>query len=108
MKKAIVTDRSNGVPMRTETIIRLARQAGLFGSKDLSPFYSDLENVQIFACLLAEHEKEKYAQLCEEFGEIWREDGKKQKSLGAFTCADHIRNCILLLDGDEFDGTATQ
>ena len=106
MKKAIVTDRSNGVPMKTETIIRLARQAGLFGDNDVSPVYSDLENVQIFACLLAEHEKEKYAQLCEEFGEIWREDGKKQKSLGAIACADHIRNCILLSDEDTVDAPA--
>ena len=66
--------------MTKDDIIRMAREAG-FDPHDMSAdFTCNLKDIERFAALVAEHEREECAKVCEEPG--WN---------AANWCAKHIR-----------------
>ena len=74
--------------MTREEIIRMAREAG-FDPHDMSDdFTCNLEDIERFAALVADHEREACAKVCEERQEVFQK--YYTKGLAAM-CAEAIR-----------------
>jgi len=71
-------------------VIDLAREAGLVGEDDLSTMFSTIGNVEYFAELVAQWERERCAALCEQLADLWDDAGHPGKSAGAQNCALEI------------------
>ena len=58
--------------MNKDEIIRMAQKAGITVAESFHAFAGSTEDLERFAALVAAHEREACAQLCED---LWEDDG---------------------------------
>ena len=82
--------------MTRDEVIRLAMKAGLLDKVDCSDDYfipgdAFVEEIEVFAKLVAETEREECAKLCEEIARRNEEECDIDWVTGNMECADYIR-----------------